>query len=41
MKFARRGPTPNTRVNAPVHPVTALANCASAAPVQPARYAHR
>jgi hypothetical protein len=32
---------PNTRVNAPVRPVTALAKSASAAPVQPARYAHR
>ena len=32
---------PNTRVNAPVRPVTALANCTSAAPGLPARYAQR
>ncbi len=33
--------TPNKRVNAPVRPVTALANRASAAPFRPARYAQR
>jgi plasmanylethanolamine desaturase len=32
---------PNTRVNAPVRPVKALADRASAAPVRPARYAAR
>lgn len=35
------GTPPNKRVNASVRPVTALANCASAAPVRPARYAQR
>jgi hypothetical protein len=33
--------THNQRVNAPVRPVTALANNASAAPGRPARYAQR
>jgi len=35
------GSSSNTRVNAPVQPVTALAHCASAEPVRPARYAQR
>jgi hypothetical protein len=37
----RGGWTPNTRMNATVRPVTALAKGASAAPVRPARYAQR
>ena len=37
----RGGVSSNKRVNAPVRPVTALANSASAAPVRPARYAQR
>jgi hypothetical protein len=35
------GSSPNPLVNPPVRPVTALANCASAAPIRPAGYAQR
>ena len=35
------GEPPNYGVNLPVRPVTALANCASAAPARPAGYAGR
>jgi len=40
-EFRLGGERSNNGVNLPVRPVTALANCASAAPVRPAGYAGR